>query len=308
MQPSSSSSPSPLQPQVPPLLLENYLKQLRLPCFLAEYQRLAQEAARHNRSYEQFLLALAQEEVNRRDHNTIERAIRQARFPVLKELADFDFSAVPDLPKQRILELAQGGYIERAESVILLGNVGLGKSHVAVGLALAACRQGRRVRFYDAARLVNELIAAQQEYRLSRYLNQALRLHLVVLDELGFIPFSQVGAQLLFQFCSQLYEKVALIVTTNLRFAEWGQVMAGDERMSAALLDRLTHRAHILEFRGTSFRFRQQLSLSRPPGSRSAAAETDPPELSKGGAEAEMGEQEQGQEEPEASDKEAQAE
>jgi DNA replication protein DnaC len=262
--PSASSVPVPVSVRTgngqPPLLLESYLKQLRLPSFLAEYQRVASEAARHNLSYEQFLLALAEQEVNRRDLSSIERCIRQARFPVQKELADFDFGAVPELPKQRILELAQGGYIAKAETLILLGNVGLGKSHVATGLAVAACRQGRRVRFYNAAGLVNELIAAQQEYRLSRFMSQALRQHVIVLDELGFIPFSQVGAQLLFQFCSQLYEKVSLIVTTNLRFAEWGQVMGGDERMSAALLDRLTHRAHILEFRGTSYRFRQQLS------------------------------------------------
>jgi DNA replication protein DnaC len=252
--------------------LESYLKQLRLPSFLAEYQRVATEAARHNQSYEQFLLALAQTEVARRDQNSIERAIRQARFPVLKELADFDFGAIPELPKARVLELAQGGYLAKAESVILLGNVGLGKSHIATGLALAACRQGLRVRFYNAAGLVNELLVAQQEYRLSRFLNQASRQHLIVLDELGFIPFSPVGAQLLFQFCSQLYEKVSLLVTTNLRFAEWNQVMAGDERMSAALLDRLTHRCHILEFRGTSFRFREQLS-KREGGAKVLAAQ-----------------------------------
>jgi DNA replication protein DnaC len=242
------------------LLLESYLKQLRLPTFLAEYGRLAQEAAQNNLSYEQFLLALVQQEVNRREHNSIERAVKAARFPLIKELAQFDFSAVPDLSKPRILELAQGNYIAKAETVILVGNPGLGKTHIASGLALAACRQGRRVRFYNAAGLVNELIAAQQEYRLSRFMGQALRQQLIVLDELGFIPFSAVGAQLLFQFCSNLYEKVALIVTTNLRFAEWSRVLGGDERMSAALLDRLTHRAHILEFVGTSYRFRQQLT------------------------------------------------
>jgi IstB-like ATP binding protein len=135
------------------LLLETYLKQLRLPCFLESYQALAQEAARTNLSYERYLLALAQEEVARQDASRIERAIANAHFPVLKELADFDFSVVPDVPKPRILDLAQGGYISRAEPIILIGNPGLGKTHVASGLAVAACRQGRKVRFYNVAGL-----------------------------------------------------------------------------------------------------------------------------------------------------------
>ena len=247
------------------LLLESYLKQLRLPCFVQSYQSLAQEAARTNLSYERYLLALAQEEVTSRDVHRIERAIHQAHFPVLKDLADFDWSCVPSVPKTRILELAQGAYIAKAEPIILLGNPGLGKSHVATGLALVACRQGRRVRFYNAAGLVNDLLKAQQEYQLSRVMTQLGKYELLVLDELGFIPFTPTGAQLLFQLCSALYERVALIVTTNLRFAEWSSIMGGDERMSAALLDRLTHRATILEFVGTSYRFRQQLHRQEPP-------------------------------------------
>lgn len=241
------------------LLLESYLKQLRLPCFLDSYQSLAQEAARTNLSYERYLFALAQEEVARQEVSRIERALHNAHLPVLKDLAEFDFGAVPALSKPRVLELAQGGYISRAEPVIFIGNPGLGKTHLATGLAVAACRQGRKVRFYNAAGLINELIKAQQDYRLSRFIAQIGKQELIVLDELGFIPFTAIGAQLLFQLCSALYERVALIVTTNLRFAEWGSVMGGDERMSAALLDRLTHRATILELVGTSFRFRQQL-------------------------------------------------
>jgi len=241
------------------LLLESYLKDLRLSRFVQSYQSLAQEAARTNLSYERYLLALVQEEVAHREAQRIERAIGEARFPVLKDLAEFDWSCVPSVPKPRILELAAGAYIESREPVILVGNPGLGKSHVASGLALAACRQGRRVRFYNVAGLVNDLIKAQQEYQLSRLMTRLCKQELIVLDELGFIPFTAVGAQLLFQFCSALYERVALIITTNLRFAEWSSVMGGDERMSAALLDRLTHRATILEFVGTSYRFRQQL-------------------------------------------------
>lgn len=241
------------------LLLESHLKQLRLPSFLEHYQPLAHDAARSNLSYERYLLALAQEEVNQRERRRQEQAIHNAHFPVLKELADFEWSCVPNLSKPRMLELAQGSYISKAEPVILIGNPGLGKTHIATGLALAACRQGRRVRFYNVTGLVNELLKAQQEYRLSRFMSQISKQELIVLDELGFIPFTTTGAQLLFQFCSALYERVAVIVTTNLRFAEWSSVMGSDERMSAALLDRLTHRATILEFVGTSFRFRQQL-------------------------------------------------
>jgi DNA replication protein DnaC len=154
--------------------------------------------------------------------------------------------------------LAQGGYISKAEPILLIGNPGLGKTHIATGLALAACRQGKRVRFYNAAGLVNDLLVAQNDLRLSRFMAQFAKHEVMVLDEFGFIPFTASGAQLLFQFCSALYERVALIVTTNLRFADWNTVL-GDERMTAALLDRLTHKAHILEVIGESFRFRERL-------------------------------------------------
>lgn len=161
------------------------------------------------------------------------------------------------LNKAQILDLARGEYIQQKQSLILIGNPGLGKTHLALGLASAACREGRRVRFWTAAGLVNELIQAQDEHRLHRFIASALKLDLVVLDELGFIPFSQNGAQALFTFCSELYERLALIITTNLKFADWVQVF-GDERLTAALLDRLTHHAHIIELLGESYRFRQR--------------------------------------------------
>lgn len=240
------------------LLLESHLKSLRLPTFLRHYRQFAEDAARTNQSYDRFLLALTEQEVSQRELNRQSQRIRTARFPVIKELADFDFAAVPSLNKQYILDLARGEYLQKVEPVILIGNPGLGKSHIGIGLALAACRQGHRVRFYNAAALVNTLLEAQQEARLQKFLTVVLKQRLVVLDELGFIPFSTLGAQLIFQFCSTLYERVALIVTTNLKFADWTQVF-GDERLTAALLDRLTHKAHILEFVGESYRFRQRL-------------------------------------------------
>jgi len=240
------------------LLLDSHLKTLRLAAFLHNYPKFAEEAAQANHSYDRFLLALTEQEVAQRERNRVARRIKQARFPVLKELADFDFSCISSPNKQRVLELARGGYIQKAEPILMVGNPGLGKTHVATGLALAACRQGHRVRFYNAAGLVNELILAQQENRLTKFLDTALRHRLFVLDELGFIPISVIGAQLLFQFCSMLYERVSIIVTTNLHFADWTQVL-GSEQLTAALLDRLTHHATILEFLGESYRFRQRM-------------------------------------------------
>jgi len=247
----------------PNLLLESHLKSLRLATFRQQYRQVADDAARSNLSYDQYLLALADQEVAQRLLNAQRQRIKAARFPVLKELADFDFSAIPHLNKQRVLDLARGEYIAKAEPIIMVGRPGTGKTHISTGLALVACRQCQRVRFYNAAALVNELLLAQEQHRLPKVLATALKQKLIVLDELGFIPFSTVGAQLMFQFCSTLHERVALIVTTNLKFADWVQVF-GSEQLTAALLDRLTCRAHILEFIGESFRFRQRLQQETP--------------------------------------------
>jgi len=238
-------------------LLDSYLRQLRLPTFAKLYPQFAADAARNNHDTVRFLLALAEQEVNQRQLNMLQQRLKNARFPVIKELADFDFSCLPMLNKAQILDLARGEYIQQKQGLILIGNPGLGKTHLALGLAAAACREGRRVRFWTAAGLVNELLQAQDEHRLHRFIASALKLDLVVLDELGFIPFSQNGAQALFTFCSELYERLALIITTNLKFADWVQVF-GDERLTAALLDRLTHHAHIIELLGESYRFRQR--------------------------------------------------
>ena len=242
----------------PLVLLESYLKTLCLPAFVQHYRQIAEDAAREQLSYERFLLALAEQEIQQREAQRRVRCLRAAPFPVLKELADFDFTAVPALNKQVILELAQGQYIRTAEPILFVGHPGLGKTHLATGLAVAACRQGYRVRFYTAAELVNDLIQAHAEQRLGRVLAQALKQQVIVVDELGFIPFSPLGAQLIFQYCSALHERVALIVTTNLRFADWPQVF-GDERLTAALLDRLTFKGHIVELIGESYRLRARM-------------------------------------------------
>jgi DNA replication protein DnaC len=239
-------------------LLETYLRQLHLPAFNQHYLSFATDAAQKNLDYPRYLLALVEQEIHNREQNRIQRHIKAAHFPVIKELADFDFSVLPSLNKAHILDLTRGEYIMKRETLIFIGNPGLGKTHLSISLSLAACRQGRRVRFWTAAGLVNELLAAQEENRLHRLIALAQKQDLIVLDELGFIPFTPNGAHALFTFCSELYERTAMIITTNLQFANWIQLF-GDERLTAALLDRLTHHAHIVELTGESFRFRQRM-------------------------------------------------
>lgn len=239
------------------VLLESYLKRLYLTTFIQHHQTYAAEAAQSNQSYSRFLLALAEQEVLEREARRRQRRLKEAKIPVVKDLTSFDFTLIPQLNQQKIRHLLTGEYIDKAEPVILIGNPGLGKTHMATALAVAATQQMRRVRFYNAAALVNELLLAQAENRVDAFIRKALNFQLIVIDELGFIPFSATGAHFMFQFCSALYERVTLIITTNLKFADWIQVF-GDERLTVALLDRLTHKAHILEFIGDSYRFRER--------------------------------------------------
>ena len=239
------------------VVLEGYLKKLYLSTFLRHHEAYAAEAAESNQSYSRFLLALAEQEVLEREARRRQRRLKEAKIPVVKDLTNFDFDMIPQLNQKKIRQLLSGGYMEKAEPVILIGNPGLGKTHIATALAVAATQQMCRVRFFNAAALVNELLQAQEEGRITPFINKMLKHHLIVIDELGFIPFSTMGAHLMFQLCSALYERVAVIVTTNLKFADWTQVF-GDERLTVALLDRLTHKAHILEFVGESYRFRER--------------------------------------------------
>ena len=250
------------------LHLEEQLQQLQLTALRQQYRPQAQAATEAGWSYEAYLAYLIQLEVDRRNRNRRQRRIKEAHFPLVKELADFDFALLPQLNRQKVMELAQGHYLDQAESVLLVGNPGLGKTHVASGLGLAACRQDRRVRFYTVTHLINELQDAQAAHQLPHYLEKALRHQLVILDEFGYVPFSPTGAQLLFQFCAALHERVSLLITTNLPFSDWVQVL-GDERLTSGLLDRLTFRCHILEFLGDSFRFRHGLER------QASAATTD---------------------------------
>jgi DNA replication protein DnaC len=241
------------------MLLEVYLKRLRLPAIGRHYQELARQAAQGNLPYEAFLLALVEIEAQQREENAHQKRLRMARFPVIKSLDQFDFTTLPSLNKAMVLDLAQGGYLDKRENLILLGNSGTGKTHLATALGLIACQQGRKVRFFTAAGLINQLTEAQASLRLS-YLERTLaQMDLLIIDEIGYVPFSEKGAQLFFQVAAQSYERQSLIMTTNLDFSQWPQVF-GSEQLTGALLDRLTHHAHILTMNGESFRFRESMS------------------------------------------------
>jgi DNA replication protein DnaC len=240
------------------LLLQSYLKRLRLPVVAQNYPRLAEEAAANNRTYADFLLALVEGEVAQREENTQKLRLAKARFPVMKTLDAFDFSAIPALNKALILELSRGGYVEKRENIIFIGSYGTGKTHLATSLGIAACRDGKRVRFYTAAGLINDLLEAQSQLRLGRLEATLAKYDLIILDELGFVPFTKEGAEALFTFCSGRYERGALIITTNLDLVRWKEIF-GDEALTGALLDRLTHRCHIIEMNGDSYRFKENL-------------------------------------------------
>jgi DNA replication protein DnaC len=234
------------------------LRQLRLPTIAANHSRLAKEAAGSGQPYEEYLLSLLDQEVTQRDINRRKRCIRDARFPRLHTLDEYDFKLLPDLPQEKILQLTRCDFLDHAENVVFLGAIGTGKTHLAISVGLAACQQGRRVRFFTAAGLVNTLLEAAEQHRLSRFEKLLMRQDLVIIDEVGFVPFSQQGANMLFTFVSQRYLQGSLLVTTNLAFADWGQVF-GNALSVGPLLDRLTHRCHIVQFSGDSYRFRQSL-------------------------------------------------
>jgi len=256
-------------------LLAVYLKQLKLPTIARNYVQVARETRLADKSHEEYLLALLEAEVGQREVSRQKLRLSNARFPIVKTLDTFDFGAVPSVGKTRVLELARGGYIESKENLILVGGTGAGKTHVATALGVAACLQGRRVRFIGATELANRLLEAHAENRVTALLAGFQRLDLVIVDELGFVPFSPTGSELLFEFFSAAYERQALAVTTNLPFTEWTSVF-GNERLTAALLDRLTHRCHILEFQTGSFRLRQSLRRQTTPGGAVDRPETHP--------------------------------
>ncbi|WP_160007986.1 IS21-like element helper ATPase IstB [Rhizobium sp. 18055] len=242
--------------EAPEILLAHYLKTLKLPTFQREYQKLARLCATEGVDHVGYLFRLSEREMIERDRRKVERRIKAAKFPVVKSLDSFDFTAIPKLNKMQVLELARCEWIERRENVIALGPSGTGKTHVALGLGLAACQKGLSVGFTTAAALVSEMMEARDERRLLRFQKQMAAYQLLIIDELGFVPLSKTGAELLFELISQRYERGATLITSNLPFDEWTETL-GSERLTGALLDRITHHVNILEMNGDSYRLAQ---------------------------------------------------
>lgn len=240
------------------LLLKDCCKRLKLPTIATVYQRIAKEAEQKSLSYEDYLLALLEEEVIAREENSLKKRIKMARFPYLKTLDSFDFSCYR-IDKQKIIQLAGCDYIDRRENIIFLGEPGLGKTHLAISLGIEACKKGFRVMFFTAAGLINEMNEAKEKFSSVSLEKKLLRYPLVIVDELGYVPFARKGSDLLFEFFSSKYETGSLIITTNLDFANWTEVFQ-DERLTGALLDRVTHHCQIIQIKGESYRFRQSLS------------------------------------------------
>jgi DNA replication protein DnaC len=250
------------------VLVKHHLKSLKLPTMGRECEKVALRAAVENLDHLGYLLQLCELELIERERRAAERRLKAAKFPATKTLDEFDFRQQPSLNKPLVLELAKGQYLDAAENVLLIGASGVGKTHLAIALGLAACGHGRKVRFFRVTELITLLLEAREEKQLTRLRKQLAQLDLLILDELGYVPTGKAGAELLFDVLSTAYERVSLIVTTNLPFEHWTEVL-GSERLTGAALDRLTHRCHILEAKGESYRLRDARRRQR----RAAAAE-----------------------------------
>ena len=237
------------------VLLKHHLKALKLPTILSESERIASRCAQENVDHLGFLLQLCELELLERERRSAERRLKAARFAAIKTLDGFDFTARPSINKALIAELMRCAYIEARENVILAGNPGTGKTHIATALGVEACARGKKVRFWRVTDLITALMEAREERVLSRMKSQLAKVDLLILDELGFVPASKLGAELLFDVISTAYERTSVIVTTNLPFERWAEVL-GSERLTGAALDRLTHRCHILECNGESYRLK----------------------------------------------------
>lgn len=250
-----------MSPAVQPMqaaVIGQYAKQLHLPTLGSQFTRLAEQAIKEQQSHLSYLEALLEGEVEERGRKVMARRIQEARFPTVKTLEEFDFQCAPHLPVMLLRDLSEGGYLERKEPIIFLGDAGTGKTHLATGLAVAACRQRKRVRFTTAAEMVTELIEAQSQAELTRARNRWTRYDLIVIDELGYVVMPDTAAELLFQVVAGRAERAAVIVTTNLPFSEWTTKFP-NARLCKAMLDRLTDQAHIIDTGKDSYRFLRTL-------------------------------------------------
>ena len=240
------------------------LGELRLPSMRRTYRKLAHQVAEAGGDYLTYLQVLLDEEVSQRRSRRVQRRLKEAHFPQIKLLSELDGKALPKgVALAQLQELASGAYIEQRENIIALGGSGTGKTHVSIGLGVEACRQGRRVRFYSAMELASQLEEAQEQHQLHRAIKRLQSLDLLVVDELGYLPLTERAAELLFQAFSARHEQGSVIVNSNLPFSDWAQVFK-TERLAVAMLDRLTHRAHILEMNGESYRLRDARQRRSP--------------------------------------------
>ena len=249
------------------LLLKHHLEKLRLPTIRREWEAAAAACATEGRDHGDFLLQLTERELIEREQRAAQRRIKSAKFPVIKTLESFDFAAQASINETLVRQLAACEYLDARENVLMIGNSGTGKSHLATALGFAACAQGKRVRFWSATALVTHMLELREQRDLKRLLTQMQKHDLIIIDELGYVPFSQAGAELLFEIVSRAYERLSLIVTTNLPFEQWTEVM-GSERLTGAMLDRLTHRVHIVEANGESYRLKDAKKRREKPKGR----------------------------------------
>ena len=242
--------------------IRQYTLQLRLPTLGGQFLKMAEEAVKQKLDHVAYLEALLAAEIEERERNAITRRMQESKFPKVKTLEDFNYQEAPHIPAAQIRKLAEGGYLSRSEPIIFLGDTGTGKTHLATGLAVEACRQRKRVRFTTAAELVNELIEAKNRSELNRITNRWMRYELIVIDEMAYVAMPEAAAELLFQVISGRAERAAVIVTTNLPFSEW-TTMFPNARLCKAMLDRLTDQAHIIDTGSESYRFRRTLERKK---------------------------------------------
>jgi DNA replication protein DnaC len=239
--------------------LESQLQRLQLRHFQTHYQAAADKAAEQQRSHVDYLAQLAEGETALRENRSIERRIRDARFPVLKTLEDFQWSWPRKINRPQIQNLFRLAFIAAHANIVLIGNVGLGKTHLSIALGHAACLNGHTVLFTTAIDIVNTLAAAQAAGRLKRELTRYLKPALLVVDELGYLPIDKHGADLLFQIISQRYERAPMVITTNRAYKHWSQIFNNDSTLTSAILDRVLHHAETVIIEGKSFRMKDEI-------------------------------------------------